>query len=29
MNWRGFVAGFGGGGLVIRHFVGRYSVLEF
>lgn len=29
MNCSGFVAGFGGGGLVIRHFVGKYSVLEF
>jgi hypothetical protein len=28
-NCKGFVAGFGGGGFVIRHFVGKYSVLEF
>lgn len=29
MNWRGFAAGLGGGGFVMRHFVGNHSVLEF
>lgn len=28
-NCKGLVAGLGGGGLVTRHFVGTYSVLEF